>query len=94
MTGCNTCQWIKNHPQQPYRLLLPNLVPNGPWEIITIDLTTQLPESDGFNAICVVVDRFSKRAHFFAINNEFSAKDLANLLYERVWIHHGLQLPG
>ena len=92
VTGCDTCQRTKNRPQQPYGPLLPNPVPNGPWEVITIDLITQLPESDGFNAICVVVDRFSKRAHFFAITNEFSAKDLANLLYERVWIHHGLPL--
>ena len=92
VTGCDTCQRTKNRPQQPYGPLLPNPVPNGPWEVITIDLITQLPESDGFNAICVVVDRFSKQAHFFAITNEFSAKDLANLLYERVWIHHGLPL--
>ena len=50
-----------------------------------MDLITQLPESDGFNAIMVVVDRLTKRAHFFPITNEFSARDLANILYERVW---------
>ena len=40
----------------------------------------------------VVVDRLTKRAHFFPITNEFSARDLANILYERVWTQHGLPL--
>ncbi len=50
--GCNTCQRMKNCPQQPYGLLQPNPVPKGPWEIIITDLITQLPESDGYTAIC------------------------------------------
>ena len=92
VTGCDTCQRMKNHPQQPFGLLQPNKVPNGPWEIITIDLITQLPESDGCDAICVIVDHLTKRAHFFAITNKFSAKDLAQLLYDRIYPLHGLPL--
>src|ERR1700712_2151486 len=80
--GCDVCQRMKNRPQQPFGPLMPNPVPQEPWDVITIDLITQLPESDGYNAICVVVDRLLKRAHFFPITNEFSAKDLAQLLYE------------
>ena len=53
-------------------------------------MITDLPESDGYNAIFVVVCRLTKRAHFFPITKEFSAKDLGNLLYERVWPLHGL----
>lgn len=92
VSGCDICQRNKNRPQQPFGPLMPNPVPEGPWDTITVDLITQLPESDGFDAICVVVDRLTKRAHFFPITNEFSAKDLANLLYERVWTAHGLPL--
>ena len=29
--GCNMCQQMKNHAQQPFRPLVPNKVPNGPW---------------------------------------------------------------
>lgn len=92
VAGCDMCQRMKNRSQQPYGPLMPNPVPAGPWDIITVDLITQLPPSDGFDAILVVVDRFTKRGHFFPIVNEFSAKDLANLLYERVWVLHGLPL--
>ena len=92
VTGCDMCQRMKNRPQQPFGPLLPNKVPEGPWEVITIDLITQLTESDGFNAICVVVDRLTKRAHFYAITNQFSARDLAQLLYDKVYPLHGLPL--
>jgi transposase InsO family protein len=83
---------MKVRPQQPYGPLQPNPVPSGPWEVITVDLITQLPVSDGYDDVVVVVDRFSKRGHFFPITNQFSAKDLAQLLYERVWTQHGLPL--
>ena len=87
---CDMCQQMKNHPQQPFGPLVPNKVPNRPWEIISIDLITQLPESNGYNAICVIVDRLTKRAHFIPINNQFLSKDMAQLLYDKVYLLHGL----
>ena len=44
------------------------------------------------NAILVVVDCLTKRAHFFAISNKFTAKDLTKLLYDRIYPLHGLPL--
>jgi len=71
---------------------MPNKVPNGPWEIISMDLITQLPESNSYNAICVIVNRLTKQAHFIPINNQFSSKDMAQLLYDKVYPLHGLPL--
>jgi hypothetical protein len=73
----------------------PNEVPSTPWEIITIDLITQLPgsvDSDGKTrtAIVVVVDRLTKRAHFFPQDNSWTAQQVATILYEQVFQHHGL----
>jgi len=90
--GCDMCQWMKNRPQQPFGPLVPNKVPNRPWEIISTDLITQLPESNSYNAICVIVNRLTKRAHFIPINNQFSSKDMAQLLYDKVYPLHGLSL--
>jgi len=92
VTGCDMCQQMKNRPQQPFGPLVPNKVPNGPWEIISMDLITQLPKSNGYNAICVIVDRLTKRAHFIPINNRFSSKDMVQLLYDKVYLLHGLPL--
>ena len=68
---------MKNRAQQPFGPLVSNKVPNGPWEIILMDLITQLPELNGYNAICVIVDKLTKRAHFIPINNQFLFKDIA-----------------
>jgi len=83
---------MKNHPQQPFGPLMPNKVSNGPWEIISMDLITQLPKSNGYNAICVIVDRLTKRAYFISINNWFLSKDMVQLLYDKVYPLHGLPL--
>jgi len=53
-----------------------------------MDLITQLPESNSYNAICVIIDRLTKRAHFIPINNQFSSKDIAQLLYNKVYPLH------
>ena len=71
---------------------MPNKVPNGPWEIISTDLITQLPESNSYNTICVIVDKLTKRAHFIPINNWFLFKDIVQLLYDKVYPLHGLPL--
>ena len=71
---------------------MPNKVPNRPWKIITMDLIMQLPESNGYDTIYVIVDRLIKRTHFISINNQFSSKDMAQLLYNKVYPLHGLPL--
>jgi len=92
VTGCDLCQQMKNCLQQPFGPLMSNKVPNGPWEIISTDLITQLSESNDYNAICVIVNKLTKRAHFIPINNQFSSKDIAQLLYDKVYPLHRLLL--
>jgi len=92
ITDCDMYQQMKNCPQQPFGPLMPNKVPNGPWEIISMDLITQLPESNGYKAICVIIDRLTKRAHFISINNQFLSKNMAQLLYDKIYPLHRLPL--
>jgi hypothetical protein len=90
--GCDICQRNKATNDKPYGLLQPNEVPAKPWDIITIDLITQLPPSAGYTAIVVVVDRLGKRAHFFPHYNTCSATDVADILFNQVFKHHGIPL--
>jgi len=47
-----------------------------------------LPESDGFDAICVVVDRFSKMRYFISCHTTIGGQDMAKLfLREIVRLH-------
>ena len=90
--GCNIYQQMKNHTQQPFGPLVPNKVPNRPQKIISMDLIIQLPESNSYNTICVIVDRLTKRVHFIPINNQFSSKDMVQLLYNKVYLLYRLLL--
>jgi len=50
----------------------------------------KLPLAQGYNAILVVVDRFTKMAHFVPTTERTSAEGLARLFRDNVWKLHGL----
>jgi len=58
--GCETCQRTKIHHGKQKAPLQPNAIPEGPWETITVDMIGVLPDSQGHDAIIVIVDWFSK----------------------------------
>jgi hypothetical protein len=93
--GCDACQRNKPSNEVPFGLLQPNEVPGAPWDIVTVDLITQLPPSinnDGntWDAIMVVVDRLTKRAHFFQCGSDITAIQVATVFYKRIFPLHRL----
>ena len=79
ITGCDSCQRTKSHHHRPHTQLQPNEIPSQPWEIISVDLIGELPESRGFNAICVIVDRFTKQIHALPTRMELNSEGLARI---------------
>ena len=72
--GCDRCQRTKPSRQPRMRTLHPHAVPEAPWEEVTVDFIGELPESNGYNAICVVVDRFSKQIHAIPTTTKITAQ--------------------
>jgi hypothetical protein len=64
---CDTSQHAKHSTTHPIGLLQPLPIPSGPWKDIMMDFIEGLPVSDGYNSILVVVDRFTKFAHFLPL---------------------------
>jgi hypothetical protein len=72
-------------PAKKSGLLQPNNIPTKLWEIITMDLLMDLPKSEGYNSILVVVDHFSKMTCLIQTNKTLDAVGLVRPCWEQVW---------
>src|SRR5258708_26224349 len=88
--NCDSCQRNKTAPHKKYSKLLPLEVPYRPWTSISMDFIVGLPESDGNTKIWVIVDRFSKVAHFIPLPTVNETKDMAKIFLNLIWKLHGL----
>jgi len=88
--GYDTCQRNKNQTQPPAGKLMPNSISEKAWSHISADFITKLSLVQGYDAILVVVDRFTKMGHFIPITERTSAEGLAHLFRDNVWKLHGL----
>ena len=84
------CQHNKSLRHARWGLLQPLETPYATWNSISTDFITQLPESQGYTQIIVIVDRFTKMAHFIGLPTNSMAKDVSNVFLQEVWKLHGL----
>jgi hypothetical protein len=84
------CKLAKYMNTLPPGLLQPLPIPQGAWQDISMDFIEGLPLSEGFNVILVIVDRFTKYAHFIPIRHPFSATTIAKAVFDNVVKLHGL----
>ena len=87
---CDTCSRSKTARHRPYGLLRPLPIPARPWSSISMDFITDLPPSQGYDSILVVVDRFTKMAHFIPCSKAISGPKTADLILANVVRLHGL----
>jgi len=88
--SCDECQQNKSPRHARWGLLQPLETPYAAWNSISTDFITQLPESQGYSQIMVVVDRFTKMAHFIGHPTNATAKDVGSFFLREVWKLHGL----
>ena len=66
--GYDAYQRTKAYYKKKYASLNLNKIPSASWEIILVDLIRELPMSQRFNTICVIIDHFSKQIHAIPTN--------------------------
>ena len=88
--SCDICSKSKNPRHRPYGLLQPLPIPHRPWSSVSMDFITDLPPSNLFNNIFVVVDRLTKMAHFIPCKKTSSSEDTARFFLDNVYRYHGL----
>ena len=93
VTTCSVCQNIAVPRHKPYGKLESLPVPERPWQEVSLDFITQLPRSyirtAKYNAILVIVDRYTKMAKFILIMINLAAPELAAVFYENIELKYG-----
>jgi len=85
-----TCQRAKIERVKTPGLLQPLPIPDQAWDIISLDFVEGLPTSDNYNALLVVIDKFTKYGHFIPIKHPFTALQIAQVFMNHVYKLHGL----
>ena len=87
---CSTCT-IGKLTKQNTRQYLPLPVPDSPWQEVSLDVILGLPRTRRqLAAILVVVDRFSKMAHFIACCKTTDTAHTAGLFFNEIVHLHGV----
>jgi hypothetical protein len=90
--GCVVCQQNKNLPKKAtpeYRIPVP--ITATPFKVIVMDLITQLPPSNGYDAILTIVDHGCTRAALFLpCKTMITGAEIATLYFNNVYRWFGL----
>jgi hypothetical protein len=86
---CHTCRRSKASREKYHGLLKPLPVPERRWADISVDFVVDLPESEGYKNVMVVVDRLSKYRYLIPCS-KMEAPDVARMFLRHVWCNHGL----
>ena len=79
VSQCDWCAHFKESNTAPPRKLQSLDTPNMPWVDISTDFITDLPLSNGYDSILVVVDHFSNEVEFIPCNKTVTALETAKL---------------
>ncbi|WVZ95213.1 hypothetical protein U9M48_041007, partial [Paspalum notatum var. saurae] len=88
--SCLICQKAKPDRARLPGLLQPLPVPDTAWQVISMDFVEGLPLSGRADCILVVVDFFTKYAHFVPLHHPFTAPSVAQKFLHHVYRLHGL----
>ena len=88
--SCDVCQKTKFTNFNKFGYLIPNPIPARPYQSILMDFIVNLPWSNGYNAIFVVVNRLSKRGSFIPCTTGLTAEEFAELFIREIVCKYGL----
>jgi hypothetical protein len=84
VSRCTTCNKAKSR-LNPQGLYMHLSVPSVPWNDISMDFVLGLPRTKrGRDSIFVVVDRFSKMAHFIPCHKSDNTSHIVDLFFSEI----------
>ena len=89
-SSCDICQKTKFSNFNKFGYLIPNPIPSRPYQSVSMDFIVNLPWSNQFNAIFVVVDRLTKHASFIPTTTGLTAVEFGELYVKHIGCRFGL----
>uniref|UniRef100_A0A9J7ZYA5 Uncharacterized protein n=1 Tax=Cyprinus carpio carpio TaxID=630221 RepID=A0A9J7ZYA5_CYPCA len=80
----------KTPRELPAGLLEPLPIPQRPWSHLAVDFVTDLPNSNGYTTILVIIDRFSKSCRLIPLRGLPTAMETAQALFHHVFRVYGI----
>ena len=90
VSTCDVCQKSKPKRHAPIGLLCPIPIPTRPFEVVTMDFIPELPKSNGFDNILVVVDKLTKYGIFIPCSTQITEEETARLFFKHIIAQYGL----
>ena len=88
--SCDSCQKTKFGNFNKFGFLIPNPILSCPYQLVSMDFIVNLPWSNNFNAIFVVVDRLTKQGTFIPCTTGLTAEEFAELFVKHIVCKFGL----
>src|SRR5260221_643861 len=88
VASCATCARTKSPRHKPYGKLKQLPIPSRLWSSISMDFIKQLPDSEGFSTILVIVNHLTKQAIFIPSHDTVNAPQVVQLFLIHVFSKH------
>ncbi|WVZ49164.1 hypothetical protein U9M48_000541, partial [Paspalum notatum var. saurae] len=86
VSECHVCKQVKADHLKQASMLQPLNISAWKWEDIHMDFVVGLPHTQkGYDSIWVIIDRFTKSAHFIPVKTSYTAATYAELYISRIW---------
>jgi hypothetical protein len=83
--SCNVCAQENNPRHHPHGLLQQLQILTSPWSSISMDFVTNLPPSNSYDSILVMVDHLTKMAHFISCTKTITGERTTKLFLDHVF---------
>ncbi|WVZ48637.1 hypothetical protein U9M48_000058 [Paspalum notatum var. saurae] len=82
VSECDVCRRVKADHLKPAGMIQPLAVPAWKWEDIHMDFIVGLPRTQkGYDSIWVIIDRFTKSAHFIPARPHIEQNNMRNYIF-------------
>ena len=90
--SCPSCQQNKDSNQRKVGLLQSIEIPDAPWQVVTMDLVTHMPDNNPrqYNTIVVFVDKYTKMVHIVPCRDTLTSAEFVRMFMDTIVKSHGV----